>query len=88
MHKASATEIKNRFGEFLEKARTAPVSIEKTGREVAVMLSREEYDRLLAIEDAYWGRRAERALKKGDFLGPKESDRLLRRLVREKQAAG
>jgi len=39
----SATEAKNKFGELLEMARKEPVWIQKNGRDVAVMLSAEEY---------------------------------------------
>jgi prevent-host-death family protein len=87
MHRASATEIKNRFGEFLEKAQSAPVSIEKTGRKVAVMISREEYERLIAIEDAMWGERAAKALRKADFVGVGRSTAILRQRLKEKRRA-
>jgi prevent-host-death family protein len=42
----SATDAKNKFGEVLEMARNEPVRIQKNGRDVAVMLSVEEYQRL------------------------------------------
>jgi prevent-host-death family protein len=43
MVEISATDAKNRFGEVLEMARKEPVRIQKNGRDVAVMLSAEEY---------------------------------------------
>jgi prevent-host-death family protein len=43
----AATDAKNRFGELLEMARKEPVHIQKNGRTVAVMVSPEEYQRLL-----------------------------------------
>ena len=43
MAEISATEAKNKFGELLEIARKEPVWIQKNGRDVAVMLSAEEY---------------------------------------------
>ncbi len=46
MSAISATDAKNRFGQMLEAARTEPVHIQKNGRDVAVMLSPEEYKRL------------------------------------------
>lgn len=48
MAEISATDAKNKFGEVLEMARKEPVRIQKNGRDVAVMLSAEEYQRLAA----------------------------------------
>jgi prevent-host-death family protein len=39
----SATDAKNKFGEVLEMVRKEPVRIQKNGRDVAVILSAEEY---------------------------------------------
>lgn len=55
---ATATEVKHRLGSFLDAAQREPVTIEKSGRKVAVLLSAEEYDRLQTIEDSWWGERA------------------------------
>ena len=46
MKSLTASDAKNRFGMLLDWARREPVIIEKQGRQVAVMLSWEEYDRL------------------------------------------
>lgn len=73
---ATATEVKNRFGEFMEKARHAPVTVEKTGRKYVVMMSHEEFERLQAIEDQQWALAAEQAEKSG-FLGLEESMKIL-----------
>jgi prevent-host-death family protein len=43
----TATDAKNRFGELLEMARKEPVHIQKNGRTVAVMMSPEEYQRMI-----------------------------------------
>jgi len=48
----TATEAKNRFGQALEMAQASPVHIQKNGRDVAVLLSPEEYRRLEAGKDA------------------------------------
>lgn len=42
----TATEAKNRFGEMLEISAVETVVIAKNGRDVAVLLSKAEYDRL------------------------------------------
>ena len=78
---ANATEVKTRFGEFMDKAQKEPVEIEKTGRKFAVILGYDEYQRLLALEDAYWGSRAREAEKSG-FIGTEESMRLLEDMIR------
>jgi len=78
---ANATEVKTRFGEFMDKAQKEPVEIEKTGRKFAVILGYDEYQRLLALEDAYWGARAREAEKSG-FIGTEESMRLLEDMIR------
>lgn len=50
MTKMSANSAKARFGELLDKARREPVTIEKHGRAVAVVLSTEDYDELEALK--------------------------------------
>lgn len=39
----TATDAKNRFGQVLEMAQAEPVRIQKNGRDVAVVLSPEQY---------------------------------------------
>lgn len=39
----TATEAKNKFGQLLEMARKEPVRVQKNGRDVAVVLSPEEF---------------------------------------------
>ena len=48
MRNIAAREAKLRFGELLDTAQREPVTIEKHGRRVAVVLSAEDYD---ALED-------------------------------------
>jgi len=43
-----ASEAKNRFGELLESSATGPVVIRKNGRDVAVVVSKAEYDKRVA----------------------------------------
>ncbi|MCB1457932.1 MAG: type II toxin-antitoxin system prevent-host-death family antitoxin [Nitratireductor sp.] len=47
MRHFTATEAKNRFGELLELSSSEPVAISKSGRNIRVVLSVEEYERLL-----------------------------------------
>ena len=46
----SANSAKSHFGELLDIARREPVTIEKHGRPVVVVLSTEEYEQLEAIK--------------------------------------
>lgn len=46
MQTMSAKDAKNAFGLLLDKARAEPVTVEKHGRAVVVVISIEEYERL------------------------------------------
>ena len=68
----TAREAKNNFGRLLDEARRIPVFIKKNGREVAVMLSVEEYKFLEALSDSYWAKRA-KAAEKGGYISARAS---------------
>ena len=46
MSTITATDAKNKFGQVLEEAQREPVRIQKSGRDVAVLVSAAEYERL------------------------------------------
>jgi len=46
MSEMTATDAKNKFGQMLEMAQAEPVRIQKNGRDVAVVLSPEQYAQL------------------------------------------
>lgn len=46
MSTITATDAKNRFGQVLEEAQREPVRVQKSGRDVAVIISAAEYERL------------------------------------------
>ena len=77
MKMASATEIKNHFGQYLETSISEPVVVERTGRAVAVILSIRDYERLSTLEDQYWAQRAAQSEKRG-YLGTKATMQFLR----------
>lgn len=77
MH-ATATDVKNRFGEFMERAQHEPVTVEKTGRSYAVLMSHQEYERLRALEDAYWAALAAQAEQSG-YVGSDAAMALLKK---------
>ena len=84
-HVIPAARAKNRFGEMLDTAQREPVIIQKHGRTVAVLLSGrdyEEYQRLVGLDDAWWGEQAMKVLKNPKFIGPEKSRRLLDDLLR------
>ncbi len=76
MKKCASKKAKDNFGELLDTAQREPVTIEKRGRAVAVVLSLEEYKRMEATEDAFWAMKARKASEKG-FIGNKESEKLI-----------
>lgn len=53
-----ATELKTRLGKYLDAAIKEPVFVEKNGRNTAVIISFEQYNHLLELEDFYWGIKA------------------------------
>lgn len=69
----AAADAKNHFGEMLDTAQREPVIIKKHGRAFAVVLSADEYARLEALEDSWWGERAKKVMKKPAFIGTKKS---------------
>jgi prevent-host-death family protein len=50
MQTISAKEAKYHFGKLIDTARAEPVTVEKHGRAVIVVLAVEEYERLKAME--------------------------------------
>ena len=80
MQVTTARDAKNRFGQLLDDARVEPVAIEKHGRPVAVLMSLEEFERLEALEDAWWAEQAAKA-EQGGTIGTEGSDQLLRDLL-------
>ena len=79
---ATATEVKNRFGEFMEKARDEPVTVKKTGRDYVVIVNKDEFERLQRFEDSYWAALADEAAK-GGFLGHERSMEFINRKLVE-----
>ncbi len=74
----TSIELKNHLDQYLESAETTPVIVEKAGHRKSVLLSYEMYERLMALEDAYWAERAKQAESEG-YLGPEASAKLLNR---------
>ncbi|MGH6899398.1 MAG: type II toxin-antitoxin system Phd/YefM family antitoxin [Geminicoccaceae bacterium] len=80
MRTMAAKEAKDKFGALLDAARREPVTIARKGRPVVVVLSIEDYERLEALEDAYWAERAAAAEQEG-LIGAEEGEKLLSELL-------
>ncbi|MGQ0662693.1 MAG: type II toxin-antitoxin system Phd/YefM family antitoxin [Pseudomonadota bacterium] len=76
-HAVSATEVKNRFGVYLDAARDRPVKISRNGRMVAVLLSAQDYKRLQASDDYVLGAAAMKAHKEAEYMSHEETMRFL-----------
>ena len=73
----TATELKNRLGQYLDVAETDPVIVEKSGRIKSVLISTAMYEKFLIYEDAYWATKAKQAEEDG-YLGADASADLLK----------
>ncbi len=85
--KATTAEVRNNFDEYLQKAQDGPGTIEEAGQDVAVLLSRREYDILQALEDRVWGERAMTVLERNEWVGTKETMRILTTRLAEIETA-
>lgn len=77
MQTMSAHEAKARFGQLLDAARLEPVTIEKHGRPVAVLVSKQEYDEIQAAKVERLRAEVQRgvdAIERGDFSEYDEAD--------------
>lgn len=75
----TATEFKNRLGQYLDASETSPIIIKKSGRIKSVLISRQMYEKFLAIEDAYWANLAKKAEAEG-YLGEDATEKLLNKI--------
>jgi prevent-host-death family protein len=82
MTTTTATELKNRLGAYLDAALTEPVFVQKSGRDVAVLMSRQHYAYLQAAEDELWALRAQLAEQSG-YLGTDTTQQVLHEMLYE-----
>ncbi|MBI4829242.1 MAG: type II toxin-antitoxin system Phd/YefM family antitoxin [Nitrospinae bacterium] len=76
-----ATAFQRNGGLYFQKAAAEPVTITKHGRPAVTLISHDEYERLKAMEDAYWAIRAKAAESSG-ALGHKKALRLIEEAAR------
>jgi len=74
-----ASEAKNSFGRLIDTAQRQPVAINRRGRRVAFVISPADMEML---EDFYLGAQATEAMKRGKFLGTKESGAFLESILK------
>ncbi len=75
-----STEAKDNFGELLDDSRKAPVKITRNNKEIAVVVSIEEYNRLVDLEDSWLASKAKEASKEG-YIGKAKSESLLKKML-------
>ena len=76
MKTITATEAKQNFGNLIASVSQEPVTIQKTNKDVAVVVSAQRYQELKKIEDILYGEAAKLAIKEG-VLSVKDSDDFL-----------
>ncbi len=76
MRYVSATEAKQRLAALLDAAQREPVTIRRQKRDVAVLLSSQEYDRLRALNTAGFQRFCDRVAETAAARGLTE-DKLI-----------
>jgi prevent-host-death family protein len=73
MRTVSATEAKQKLGALLDSAQREPVVIRRQKRDIAVILSAQEYDRLRAINTAEFERFCDRVGEQAEAAGLTEA---------------
>jgi len=76
MKTITATEAKQNFGNLIALVNQEPVTIQKTNKDVAVVVSIQRYQELKRIEDILYGEAAKLAIQEG-ILSVKDSDDFL-----------
>ena len=83
MKEMKSTLAKDHFGELIDSSRTEPVKITRNNKGVAVVISFEEYNRLIELEDSWLASKAKEAAKSG-YLGKNKSEALLEKILNAK----
>ena len=80
MKRVSLTELKTRTVRTLSEAEKEPVTIEKNGRPIAVIVPLEDYERLTSLDNEYWLTRAKEAEKSG-YIGTSNTAAFLNEML-------
>jgi len=76
----TSKDAQNRFGELIDTAQREPVVITRRDRPVAVVISKQHYERLEAMEDALWAAKA-RAAAAGGYAGEEDTRKLFEEVL-------
>ena len=79
MKTVSASEIKVHLGKYLAEVNSEPITIMRMDRPAAVLISTDEYERLEALDDAYWAEKASEAESAG-YATARETAALYKRM--------
>jgi prevent-host-death family protein len=77
MRQVNATDFKTHFGDFVDLVRDEPIEVLRGSKPIGVFISRDEYEHLQSLDDAYWIARATAAETQGRWIGHEEAMRLL-----------
>jgi PHD/YefM family antitoxin component YafN of YafNO toxin-antitoxin module len=77
MRQVNSTDFKTHFGDFVDLIREGPIEVLRGAKPIGVFLSRDEYDHLQRLEDAYWLARAEAAEARGQWISHDDAMRML-----------
>lgn len=83
MKTVSTATLKARLLHYLDAAKLEPVLVEKKEGPIAVLLSYEEYERLISLERNFWLQRSRKAEISG-YIGIAKSAELLKAGLNEK----
>ncbi len=81
MKTITATELRTKAGETLDAAQKEPVTIEKNGRAVAVIIPHADYERLTKLENDYWLARVEAAENSG-YIGTEATTAFFKEMLK------
>ncbi len=77
MRQVNSTDFKIHFGDFVDLVRDEAIEVLRGSKPVGVFLSRDEYEHLQRLDEAYWAARAAAAEANGQWVGHDEAVRLL-----------
>jgi len=75
--KITAAQLKNQTRQAIAAAQKEPVSVEVSGRVVAVIIAQSDFERFTRFENEYWLTRIQRAEKTG-YIGTKATASFIR----------
>lgn len=79
MKTITSANAKTRFGQFVDMSQREPIAVEKYGRPISVMMSYEDYQHFVELEDKLWALEAKIAEKEG-YLSTDETSDFLKSL--------